>query len=796
VRNVPTELNAFIGREWELTRLHKLQQENRLLTLVGPGGVGKTRLALKLEAELGDAFVDGSWLVDLSAITDPALVPQVLCDVLGIQGHPDESWHDELTRVIRPRHLLLVLDNCEHLIGACAALVEGLLQSCPRLSVLATSLQPLSAAGETIWRVPPLSVPLPSVLDLADLANAEAVRLFVARIRAHLPDFVVDQSNALTIAEICRRLDGLPLALELVAARVESLGLAEVAARLAQRFDLASGSTRTAPTRQRTLRATLEWSCRLLTDEELVVLRRLAVFAGGWTLEAAEAVCAGDEAPSGQPVIDILTRLVTKSLVVADHDAMRVRYRLLETVRAYALEQLALAGEIDELRQRHAAYMLELAERTPNDSINAARAALLTPEDDNVRAALGWAVMRDEAEVGLRLATAAFPMWMFSGHLVEGATWFDRLFELPTAARTAARTLALGHSGQLRLMLGDYDLAITQGETALREAHANDDALAIALITEMLGNVALQRGDLDQADALHTESAQRKRALGSPRLVSNLLQLGLIACEWGAFERVRELIVEIERFARGRNRPLEQAGLLNLRALLAASQGANTTAVRLFEEALELRRPAHDQQGIVKTLTSLGHVRFDLGEVEAALEAFVEAMHGARNSGERVRLIRALDGCARCLGRSDADMAVRLAGATNGARAALGTVAWPTEQRCLADWLGSARRTLGDSAYQSAWQDGHASTLEQAVSLVEALTVHAPPLRSPVTVLTPREQEVAALLGRGLTNKQIASALAVSPATIRSHVEHILMKLDLRSRAQIAVWASQQGLLS
>ena len=259
-------MDAFIGREQALTRLHKLQSETRLLTLVGPGGVGKTRLALRLETRVGHDFPDGTWLVDLSPITDPALVPQALGDVLNVRQQPGQSMLGELTRMLRARRLLLVLDNCEHLISACAELVDGLLQSCPHVRVLATSIQPLGATAETTWRVPPLSVPVADAQEPETLQASEAVRLFVARVQAHWPDFSFGEHNAQLIAEICRRLDGLPLALELVAARVESLGIAEVAARLGHRFELATGHSSTAPARQRTLQAALDWSCSLLSE--------------------------------------------------------------------------------------------------------------------------------------------------------------------------------------------------------------------------------------------------------------------------------------------------------------------------------------------------------------------------------------------------------------------------------------------------------------------------------------------------------------------------------------------------
>ncbi len=350
IGNLPNELTTFVGREDQLPRLRHLQAETRLLTLVGPSGVGKTRLALQLGADMDGIFPDGTWLVDLSPIADPALVPQALADVLGVHQQPGQSWLQELTRVLRQRRLLAVLDNCEHQLGACAELVEDLLRACPELHVLATSLQPLGAAGETTWRVPPLALPSATAEDVEQLTASEAVQLFVARVRARLPDFVLGEHNARLVADICRRLDGLPLALELVAARVESLGLSEVTARLGDRFALAVGANRTAPSRQRTLQAALAWTCNLLDGQEQVLLRRLAVFAGGWTLVAAEAVCGGgDDLPAAR-VMEVLERLVTKSLVVADHGGASVRYRLLETIRAYALEQLSAAQETAALQ--------------------------------------------------------------------------------------------------------------------------------------------------------------------------------------------------------------------------------------------------------------------------------------------------------------------------------------------------------------------------------------------------------------------------------------------------------------
>ncbi len=735
VGNIPNEVNAFVGRGAELDRLHDLHEQARLLTLVGPSGVGKTRLALRLAADVREAYPGGTWLVDLSPVADPALVPQAVGDALGVQQQPGQPWLSELIRAVGARRLVLLLDNCEHLIAACAELADGLLRACPELRLLATSLQPLGAASETVWRLQPLSVPRPEANTLASLEASDAVRLFVTRLRSHLFDFALDERTAPVVAGICRRLDGLPLALELVAARVEGLGLAEVATRLQDRFALARGASQTAPRRQRTLHAALEWTCSLLDERERVLLRRLAVFAGGWTLEAASAVCGGD-ALDADAMADVLGQLVTKSLVVAERDELTVRFRLLETVHAYALGELIAADERAALQDRHAGYLLELVERVAPESGDTAQAARLRPEEDNLRAALEWAIETQQAELGLRMGTAAFVLWWFTGHYAEGAAWLDRLLALPGAAAAAGRSLALSVNGQLRLMLGDYALAQAHGQAALDDQHARGNAYGVALALEVLGNVALQRGNLAEADVLHTDATRRKRELGSLYRSSNLQQLGLVACELGDVARARGIIVELQDLGHARQEPVVLAWALQLRGLVAAGQADPGTGATLVEQAMALQRQAGDQQGLVKSLTSLGHLRLDQGQTATALAAFAEATRLARASGERVRLIRALEGWARGLASRDADAAVRLAAAAQRQRETLGAAPWPSERRYLDSWLAQARRVLGPDTYLRAWDDGHASTLDQAVSLAEALTA-GPPAAGPPAAARP-----------------------------------------------------------
>jgi DNA-binding CsgD family transcriptional regulator/tetratricopeptide (TPR) repeat protein len=537
----------------------------------------------------------------------------------------------------------------------------------------------------------------------------------------------------------------------------------------------------------------LEWTCSLLEQDESLLLRRLSVFVGGWTLEAAEAVCADDTLPE-KHIIDALGRLVTRSLVMAERNELVVRYRLLETVRAYGFGQLEAVGEMATLRERHAAYMLKLAEREPPETLNAAHAARLRVEEDNVRAALAWAVEYEQVELGLALATATYVLWWFTGHFAEGSAWLEQLLTL-RASPSAVRGRALVFAAQMRQLLSDYALAQMYAHSALEAQQALGDAQGIALALMVLGTVAAQRGDLVLAASFYADATPRLRELGAGRELVSLFQTGVLAAEFGDLAHVRDVIHDLEKLGEARPQPNVLTGALHLRSRIAASQGDVAGAISLLDEALASHRLAADELQIAVTLIKLGNLRLDQGQTRTAIEGFAEALHFARDAGDRLRLIRALEGCARVLAVIDPDAAVRLAGAIATHRETLGAARWPSEQRTLESWLPEVQRKLKTSAYQRAWEDGCASTLAQAVSLAEAVMLAWSDVVVKPSVLSKRELEVASLLARGLTNKQIAAELVVSAATVRTHVEHILIKLDLQSRAQIAVWASRNGLL-
>ena len=465
--NLPLQLNSFIGREHELAELKQRIWSTRLLTLTGPGGSGKTRLALQLAAQLLDAFYDGVWFVDLAPLPETGLVPQAVAAVFAVQETPERSFTAALIDYLRPREMLLILDNCEHLLPACANLASALLHACPNLYILATSREALNIDGEVGWLTPPLSVIAagPQV-DPEQLSTCESARLFLDRAYAAQPGFTPTRQNAPAIAEICARLDGLPLAIELAAARVPSLSVEQIAARLGDRFDLLKLGRRTAHARHQTLRAMIDWSYGLLSAQEKKLLRRLAVFSGGWTLEAAEAVCS-DEGSSihsedeSIPVMDALSRLVIKSLVIADRSLPETRYRFLETIHRYAQEKLEQNDEAGWLRDRHLDFFIqwtEEAEPSLTMSVGPVYLGRFEREHENIRSALEWGLSKDtRVEKALQLAVTSGRFFRLKGYLSEGLHFLSSALTMDqTAKRNAIRARGLAWMARLAFFQSDY----------------------------------------------------------------------------------------------------------------------------------------------------------------------------------------------------------------------------------------------------------------------------------------------------------------------------------------------------
>ncbi len=496
--NLPAELSSFLGRERELTELGRLLDTTRLLTLTGTGGVGKTRLALRLaHGVLGNSF-DAVWLVELAALTDPTLVTPAVAQAVGVREEPGRTLLATLVTALGYGRVLLVLDNCEHLLDACASLAESLLLACPDLRILATSREPLGVTGEVAWRVPSLALPEGDVA-VKDLASSEAVELFVERTRAARPGFVLSERNAPAVLELCRRLDAIPLALELAAAQVCFLTPEEILDRLHDRFRLLSRASRTAPRRQQTLRATVEWSYNLLTEAERRLFEQVSVFAGGFTLEAAEAVCAGDDVEAAK-VLDLLSRLVDRSLVVMEplREVEATRYRLLETLRAYGQQRLAERGELEAIRERHARWMAKCAQRAEQAFRRPEQGWWLwwverEHEQDNVRAALGWALEREETELAVGLACSLALSWLLHGQWSEGLDWMKRVLALPEKVPTRERGMLLAHAVELSVFQGDVASNRPSGDLSTVHAWMNE-YLALA---ETLGDEELVLGGTD-----------------------------------------------------------------------------------------------------------------------------------------------------------------------------------------------------------------------------------------------------------------------------------------------------------
>ena len=525
--NLPLQLTSFIGREREVANLRKLLVgEARLATLTGPGGSGKSRLALAAASGMVEGFEDGVWWVGLAPVSDPDLVPQTVASTLGVRERPGRSLTEALVAYLESREVLLLLDNCEHLVEACAALADTLLHACPKLKILATSREALAVAGERSWQVPPLSSPDSRVLAAGELGRFESVRLFVERARYRRPEFKLNAETAPSVTEVCRGLDGIPLAIELAAARVGALSVAQISDRLGHSLKLLSESNRTSPERQRTLRAALDWSYELLDEAERKLFGRLSVFAGGFTLEAAEAVGAGDEAESDE-VLDLLEHVIDKSLVVAEageEDALR--YRLLETVRQYGMEKLAEFGEAGRVRRRHAEYYLALAEEAEPE-LSGSRQGIwleqLEAEHDNFRAVLGWALESGEADLGLRLAGALGEFWHTHGPLSEGRRWLEMcLSEEDGASSPYARAKALNEAGWITVFQGDEGTALLEVSLALFKELGDKAGIASALAN--LGQAAGLYGDIGRVSALREEAEALRREPLDPRAILKLLQ--------------------------------------------------------------------------------------------------------------------------------------------------------------------------------------------------------------------------------------------------------------------------------
>ncbi|HXP22191.1 MAG TPA: tetratricopeptide repeat protein [Streptosporangiaceae bacterium] len=804
--NLSGEPNAFIGRERELSELLRIAPAARALTLCGAGGIGKTRLAVRMLAALADDFPDGVWFVEFADLQQPDLVESRIASVIGVTEEPGRPLIETLADVLRPRQMLLALDNCEHLIDSCARVCQRLLASSPGLRVIVTSREPLRVAAETVWQVPPLWLPAAGA-DSDELLRSDAIRLFADRAAAARASYAVDTGDPgiSLLAAVCRVLDGLPLAIELAAAWVRVLSIEQIAARLDDRFRLLRSGERTVQPRQRTLRATIDWSHNLLTRREQVLLRRLSAFAG-WSLEMAEQLCGDDDLPARQ-VIDLLIALADKSLVVVETDAHgETRHRMLDTIRAYAASRLADAGESVMMQDRlrdYAVGEVEHLARIGMALIRAPWSARLVAfrrfeaEAGNLRQVLSRCVDENDAETGMRICAAMRPIWIVHGSFAEGAEWFDAFLGLDApGVPPGMRGAALIGRAQLALA-ADPDAARDGAQAGLALCRAAGEGFWISTALNLLAEIALHAGRLDESAAAADEAIGVSRQAGDPWNEGYALgTAGAVAALRGDLAEARRLAEMALAVMRDIDQQWGVARTLLGLGDLARLTGEPDVALRRYTEALAILREVDARPEIARCLAGLGRIAMGQGDLALARQQLAESIDLSQSAGSRIGVIRALDSfAALAVKEGRPERAVRLAAAAEALRAAahLPPASAGRTQRILDAGAG-----LGEEAVGQLWAAGSELTSAAAVELAldgPLLTPEDAAVRESNgrVRLTERERQIVALIARGCSNKVIAEELFISPATAARHVANIMGKLGFTSRAQIAVWAQRPG---
>ncbi len=720
--HLPVQPTPLIGRAREVADGVALLRGGgrRLLTLTGPGGVGKTRLALHMADEARGLFDDGVIVVALAALRDPDLVAATIAGALGVRDMSDQSLLESVRAHLRDKRLLLLLDNFEH-VAAAAPLVADLLAACPDVVVLATSRAALHVRGERVYPVPPLTTPDPARLPpLAALATIPAVDLLVRRARDLAPDFTLDAVSAPAVAALCHQLDGLPLALELAAVRLRVLSPQALLARLGRRLPVLTGGARDLPERQRTLRATLDWSYDLLTAAERALFRRLAVFAGGYTLTAIEAVCADDVDDAGVGTLDSLGALVDKSLVQRDGNLDgEPRFAMLETVREFGLDLLVASGEAEGTYRRHAAHYAALAETAEPELVGPRQAVWLDRLDRdaaNVRAALGWALAGGDGVLGVRMAGALGRYWERRGHLGEGRGWLERAVD-GRKGPPVARAKALNAAGWLAYRQSAHDRAVALAEESIAVYRAVGDADGVAQALNTLGAALLRRGDARGASAAHVESLRIRRARGDRAgVAASITNLGLVAEYEGDFARAATLYADGLALYRqlGDTRYVAWA-LYNVASALQ-HQGDAALAVARGQEGLALFRDLEDTFGMALALQVLGDVACDERQYARASTLHLESVGLYEALGNRLGLAEGLESMGRvAVAREQPERAGRLYGAAAALRAAIDAPMSPVERAAYERTTAALRTTLSPAALAAVWAEGGTLSLADAV---------------------------------------------------------------------------------
>ena len=704
---LPRELSGFVGRQDEIAVLTGLLDGASLITLTGIGGVGKTRLAIHAAAHVQADYAQGARLVTLAHLPAHSGVASTVLAGLGLRERSNASAAETLVHVLRDARLLLVLDNCEQVVQASAELAQTVLQSCPGVQILATSREALGVPGERVFRVQPLAIPQ-GTEPFSSLAQSDAVSLFAERARTAEPDFQLTPASAAVVGRICRMVDGIPLAIELAAARTRTMSVVEIAQHLDDPLAVLTLAPRTAPARQQTLRATIDWSYTLLTSQEQRFLRRVAAFSGGFTFEAATAVCADGDLPADR-ILHLADRLVSKSLVQVLRSHATTRYTLLETIRNYAREQLALAGEEDVMRARHRDWCIDVAERSPPELFDSDHLALLVAEQPNLRAALDWSLESDRAEDAGRLAVGLASLWLLQGPFAEGRSQLSAVANLPSATLSPVQTSrALAWAAALAYNEGAYVATDELATRALNLAESAGDELAMTIALCELGQAAVGQGDLHRA-ARHFEAGLEYAAASTVLAAIQAFRLGEVMLELGNNGRADELLTrravegtltgQAATWSEATHYRLTRGRLLATRALLAERTGDRKVADGLLVEAIAAERALGGLPGLIEVLTWSGSIFTDRGERIRAADSLNEALVVAASQGSLDRLAHVLEAVSVLVSAEHADASVRMAAAADELRESLRALPRPSERRRLARHLQDARRRLGEAAF-------------------------------------------------------------------------------------------------
>jgi predicted ATPase/class 3 adenylate cyclase/DNA-binding CsgD family transcriptional regulator len=806
--NLPAQATSFVGRAIELAELRSLiSGGSRLVTIAGPGGIGKSRLALQVAAQALEGTSEEVWLVELAPVAGPELVARTVAAVLQVREEPGRPMLDTLVDAAGDRCLLVVLDNAEHVLGAAAKLADALIRSCPRVRLLVTSREPLGVSGEHLFRVPPLAIPPADLAAPGQLAAFESVQLFAERAALYRQGFALDTANAAAVAAVCVRLDGIPLALELAAARLGSLSVPEISSRLDQRFRLLTGGSRTALPRHQTLRALIDWSYDLLNPEEQLVLGRLSVFAGGWTLEAAEAVTATSDAGEEQ-VLDHLAALVDKSLVLVDEIQGSTRYRLLETVRHYAAERLARrpGSELDETRAAHRDHYLALAEtasmhlRGPDEAIWLDR---LEAEFDNIRAALAFSLADpDSAEPGLRLAAGLRWFCNMRGYGGEVLEALSALLERPDARTPAlVRARALTASCHLLIQFGDDTAVPAMAREAIEIARLLADDTVAADARAHLCWFMFEHGDVPTAQAQIDEAVRLARATADPRLITWLLRhRAVLNGEGGDLDASFADHAEALALSRATGDDYLLATTLGNLGMYEQMAGKLEAARSHLQEA----RALADNRGYLSLSAGfqqgLGFTSLADADPRSARRHFTSSLDTARITGVRLYVNAVLLGLALAASADgDPTVAATLHGFVDEQYEQAGRAFAALEGALRDRDHAHLRVALGDTAFEAAYQHGRTLSPPDGTALATAGGEPDPGVTTAVTVraaspLSEREREIVALLAGGSTDAQIAERLLLSVNTVRSHLERIRDKTGARRRPELVRYAIQTGI--